>query len=81
MIEHNLLIGKLYELNLVDNKRKIVIISTTGKIAEKIGSQEPFVLLGIRANPRDTVLILEILTSTGNVGMTAVCLEELKILN
>ena len=81
MIEHNLLIGKLYELHLLDNKKRIIIISDTGKVTEKIGSKEAFVLLGVRANPRDSVLILEILTSTGNVGMTAVCLEELKIVN
>lgn len=80
MIEHNLLIGKLYELSLSDARKKL-IISKAGKVTERIGSQETFVLLDIRDNPRDSVLILEILTSTGNVGMTAVYLEEIKMVN
>lgn len=80
MIEHNLLIGKLYELIFSDSRKK-VIISKTGNVVERLSSQETFVLLGVRDNPYNSLFILEILTSSGNVGLTSIYLEELKIVN
>lgn len=80
MNENDLLIGKLYELLFKDSRKKM-IVSHNGTVVERISSQETFVLLDVRGNPYNSLFILEILTSSGNVGMTAVYLEEIKMVN
>lgn len=81
MNKNDIVNGKIYKLcfDIAESKKKLFVASDKGSMLARLSYHETFVVLNQYDNPYEDLVLMQILTEAGVVGIAAIYAGEMEL--